>query len=537
MDRRVGLTKWRWEVAALAWSLYPAIRLITSVRRWAVDVPFNDQWKLVPLLDPTHSLRFGDFWKLHNEHRLVFPRLVMVLLARFTGWDTRVEMATSTAMLVVVFGLVATGLAQIQRRSGMRFLLLLPLVSALVFSKTQAENVLWGWQIQILMCLVAVTSVFLILGRENVSWVWFLVSLILALVAQYSFANGVLVWLIGFGLLLSTTRKFHNIWQLATWSATGAISTLAYFWHWRTNSGASHLATNPMSNIRYALTFLGAPLARNTFECRLFGQRCDPLVRESERFGLALLIVLFAVTAVLVLTHQLRNAQSFLAIGAFGLLSSFVASLGRSEFGQLQALESRYTTFSLTTWLSAAVCIVIALQGLWHRFSKAAVASKVLLNPLHADEESSPNLFDGLVTPSSSDDRTQVPTQSGEQTQRPERGQTPRPPTKEPVRVGSKGRSIATAAGLATSVVLGSVFVARTASWQRWFTGRHDGLLMARNVLLENPSDDELFRPNQDAPTVRRLLPVLKNNHLSVFRGTKANAVDNSSVAVPSSKS
>ncbi|HZS38481.1 MAG TPA: hypothetical protein VFF06_16715, partial [Polyangia bacterium] len=70
----------RWPLGV---ALVPAIALAAFVWRFGVDVPYWDQWELVPLLKGAHdgTLRAADFFALHNEHRLVVPRLIMLGLA------------------------------------------------------------------------------------------------------------------------------------------------------------------------------------------------------------------------------------------------------------------------------------------------------------------------------------------------------------------------------------------------------------------------------------------------------------------------
>ncbi|MEO8349442.1 MAG: hypothetical protein ABI610_11060, partial [Acidobacteriota bacterium] len=65
-----------WAVAALLpWGLLAAL-----VARNALDVPLIDQWSFVPMIERfyTGTLTAFDLWSQHGEHRLIFPRLVML---------------------------------------------------------------------------------------------------------------------------------------------------------------------------------------------------------------------------------------------------------------------------------------------------------------------------------------------------------------------------------------------------------------------------------------------------------------------------
>src|ERR1041384_6398064 len=74
----------------------PAIWLGYLMFKYAVDVPFGDQWDgIAPLFAKMRSgtLGFSDFFAFHNEHRIFFPRLLIFSLAKLTNWNVRAEVA------------------------------------------------------------------------------------------------------------------------------------------------------------------------------------------------------------------------------------------------------------------------------------------------------------------------------------------------------------------------------------------------------------------------------------------------------------
>ena len=64
-------------------TLLPPSYLLYLIARWGVDLPFWDQWEFVPLLEKMAGadLQLQDLTARHNEHRIFFPRLVMLALA------------------------------------------------------------------------------------------------------------------------------------------------------------------------------------------------------------------------------------------------------------------------------------------------------------------------------------------------------------------------------------------------------------------------------------------------------------------------
>ena len=80
--------------AALA---IPAGVVLALVLRHGVNVPFWDQWELVGLLAAASdgTLTWAEIFRQHNEHRMVFPKIIMLALAALTGWNVVGEMLGS----------------------------------------------------------------------------------------------------------------------------------------------------------------------------------------------------------------------------------------------------------------------------------------------------------------------------------------------------------------------------------------------------------------------------------------------------------
>src|SRR5690242_3925372 len=89
-------------------ALIPPLYLMTIVVTQTVDVPFADHWALVPLLAHAYqrTLSFQDLWAQHNEHRLLFPRLLMLGLAFLSRWNTQDEMLANIGLATAIFSLL-----------------------------------------------------------------------------------------------------------------------------------------------------------------------------------------------------------------------------------------------------------------------------------------------------------------------------------------------------------------------------------------------------------------------------------------------
>jgi len=57
--------------------------LVFFVSQHYINVPFSDQWGLVPLIEKSlrGDLSFEDLWVQKNVHRILFPKIIMLSLA------------------------------------------------------------------------------------------------------------------------------------------------------------------------------------------------------------------------------------------------------------------------------------------------------------------------------------------------------------------------------------------------------------------------------------------------------------------------
>ena len=110
---------------------------------------FADQWETILFFDRLMqgTITFGDFIAQHNEHRILFPRLVFVLDLWLTGARNGVNFAAilvcQALHLALFHRMIALRVAEPWSRWA-----LTALVAALFFGIVQWENFLWGFQIQ-----------------------------------------------------------------------------------------------------------------------------------------------------------------------------------------------------------------------------------------------------------------------------------------------------------------------------------------------------------------------------------------------------
>ena len=259
-------------------SLVPLAHLVYVVAQNAVDVPYWDQWDFVPVLEKSYTgqLSFGDLWAQYHEHRLLFPTLLMLGLAHLTGWNIRYELELNVLLAAGSLGVLVWQLRATARTLHVaKWLWAVPACSLIVFSISHFQNWLWGWQIQMMLNVLAALAGLVVLAERSFRWNKFAVSVLLGIVATYSFANGILFWPIGLGILWVQLRRTERTTALAAWTAIAVVVLGAYFWHYQKPPEHPPLRLafeRPLELIRYVLIYIGGICAQY-FRCE-FSDAC-----------------------------------------------------------------------------------------------------------------------------------------------------------------------------------------------------------------------------------------------------------------------
>ena len=314
---------------------------VNFIARFGIDVPYWDQWDFVPFLDRAArgSLTLSELASQHNEHRILFPRLIMLGLARLTRWDVRAEMWAGWSMVLVTLGVL---LLELRRRDRPAGLTAWALVSAawLLFSLRQWENWLFGWQLQIFLA---------VLGAAVALWALLVPSpariaaaVAAAGVCSYSFASGLGVWPAGaVVLLLTPLPRRRRMTLVAAWGVVACLVLALYLRGFEPIGSHPRLGValeHPLGTLGCLLTALGASLAQSL-----------PLALI---VGAALLLVVVASLVPLASRPDgLARARYGLGLVAFSVAAAGLIAVGRVGLEPPDwlgpAMPSRYTTLSL----------------------------------------------------------------------------------------------------------------------------------------------------------------------------------------------
>ena len=365
----------------------PPLLIGFLIFRDGVDTPFWDEWDgTAPLFEKmaAGTLGFADFFAQHNEHRILFPRLIFFGLGRLTHWDIRAE------LLVIWFLALAClfNIWQVTWRSGWkdstRSFWILFSSSVLLFSPLNHDNFLWGFQIGFLLPLACVTACIWVATylRHPLNFVF---SIILCTICTFSIASGLTSWLLTTPLLmLAQARSTSSKKWWAIWILTFLFELLVYFWGYEKPPRHPSLwspVSHPIPAGEFVLVFLGNPFT--------FGTNLPPLPLGVGMGGL--LVVVLVICAVYLWNKRndrslLGEALPWLMLAMVAVSSAVLTMIGRLGFGPAQVRASRYITFAVMLPI-ALLALVPMVRSHWTRSFSARgqltikAASFLLLSP------------------------------------------------------------------------------------------------------------------------------------------------------------
>ena len=338
-------------------------------------VPISDEWQEIDVVAtaPHHRPPISWLWTQHNEHRVVFYRLLLLAdIHLFHGkhWISFVSIfAVQCGFLILLARLLFLGGC-----GGTLTRSLTGLAAFCLFCPSQWENFMWAFQISFflpgfflvlaLLCLLRHQQVD---SSQRVQNVDLGLSILGASAATYSNGNGVVVWpiLLMFAVMLGAKLK-----TLAIYVVAGGVLIGSYLYHYASPS----YHTSPWYSVRH-------PLAILEYATKYMGVILPPWVKlrdlvavSTGTFGLLAGVV----AAFLVLTRfQWKKAYivTLLGLMLFSLATALITALGRVGVGVDQAYQSRYQTFNLLFWFAVVSLWLLIADRMTPRLLRIMLAS------------------------------------------------------------------------------------------------------------------------------------------------------------------
>ncbi len=368
----------------------PIVTIAVLIYKFGYCFPYWDEILYVPLLDKLSegTLSIKDLFFLQNNHRPAFPRLITLILAKITSWNEFVILYTSFIIVVLSFGLIAYIIFSPTNRkisdetlnSGMtpaKFISLC-FISLFLFSWSQMENWVWGLQLMMFLTNLLCILVLFILSKYKITIPHLLACILFAVLASFSFANGLLIWFIVLPILIYKIAKDKkNYFHLLIWLLCAITVFIFYFTNYHTPSiSKTNMDTGFLQKIQYFILYIGGPVSAFFFTPPWHGNKIPDvsfLHYLPGIIGVILWIFLlhkiktsivkeiqFCKTeneAQILYKKQILSfdADEYLfwkCLSLFSLLSGVLLATGRSGMGLGQALSSRYITSGCLFWCS-----------------------------------------------------------------------------------------------------------------------------------------------------------------------------------------
>ena len=316
----------------------PIIGYFYLLSQYSLNVIVGDQWDDITVIKDSylHGIDWSSLWALHNENRLLFPNIIVIVLAHTVNFNIQVEEYLGALMLLAAAALMIW--AHKRRSPSTPWLYYCP-VAFLTFSVVQWQNTLWGFQMAWYLVLLCFAASLVFLDRPTLSWWVFGMAVVVGVIGSFSSLQGLIIWPVGVLLLYHRRRP----WPLAVvWIVAGAASIFLYFHNFSNAAGEApnFVWQHPFVAIRFYLALIGDIVG-------------DPLSNRPPNdavIAFGLVVVFVAVVTVLMCGIR-RDERSGGVIGValtcFGLLFAATVTQGRVIYGYVSAGQSRYTTFDL----------------------------------------------------------------------------------------------------------------------------------------------------------------------------------------------
>mgnify|MGYP005847071749 CR=1 FL=1 len=249
-----------------------------------------------------------------------------------------------------------------------------PLISIIVFSLKQFANWLWGLQLVVFMSVFFTVLGIIILSRPLIRAASFWGALCCGIVGSFSFLNGLLIWPIGFLILLLGKAK-NNLKKpyLFTWIIVGATTVLLFLYDYQ--KPPSHhpsiffVFKHPFFFLAFVFSFLGGPLAA--------AKEFAPFI------GIAGIMLLMFFT-LLLLKSDKKNFHillPYLSLSLYSILTAIIIAIGRAGWGWQEGLSPRYVTHSIFFWVAVTVILFIGYGSFIseQKFKHIKISSKYFI--------------------------------------------------------------------------------------------------------------------------------------------------------------
>lgn len=335
-------------VAVLIFSL-SVVTVFLWIHHFAVNMIYFDQWADVAVVQHAHSgtLSLAVLWAQHNENRILFPNLIVLLLAYTTHLDVVIEDYLNGALAIAAAGLLI--LAHKRRSPAIPWIWYCP-VAVVLLSFVPLENALFGFNLSWYLVLCGLSLSLYLLDQPTLGPVILLGAVATGVVASYSSIQGLFIWPAGLVLLYLRRRARAPV---VAWVVSGIVTWAVYFIHFdfaATGGDGLYSLRHPLAAVEFFFSAIG----------NVLGSPISAAPHAGNDNALTLGIIVFAVAVVALVNGFHRGRSGGAPIGValicFGLGFIAFITIGRIQLGLFN--ESRDTVFTLLVWVGTYLTLL-----------------------------------------------------------------------------------------------------------------------------------------------------------------------------------
>ena len=337
--------------------LLPILATGWFVYHFAVELPYQDAWNMVPMVRHMEEghLQWADIDETHNGSRIIFYQALALFLAKITRYNVLAEFYVAWVCLAISVFVLYAFFVQLQRRVPLATIAFLP-IELLFLNWRGSESMViaacLGNQLVVMSFLLTLWFCLKTPGRP----LYLIPALLCALMGTFSLAQGLMIWVIGFLILL----YFRIPGSIKVWVASGVLCGAYYFYDYKPHivpwqTGIGFVLGNKFSAILYSLMYVGSALATTPYQAAWLG-------------------VWMIVLLMTILWLFRRDAQTWKLLLPFAAMLLYATLLlgplltGRLGLGREQAFWSgRYMQLEATwpIFLYVAMLVLASKYRLW----------------------------------------------------------------------------------------------------------------------------------------------------------------------------
>jgi hypothetical protein len=336
--------------------LLPVLITFLYIRTFAVEIPMWDDWDLfIPHFHhlAAGQLQWSDINSQHNESLVAFPLLVALSLAKLTGGQLLAEAYLSYLFLCGCLFFLFRFFRLLRLPGRWSVMWFLP-VSVLFLGWRQSEGLLWSAHLVNSMSLFFFLAALYCCTQAYRVPIFFPTAILCAVIASFSMASGLLVWLFGaiyFAVVRPKDAPAERvIRRFVGWVVLGAVCSACFFLDYTPHlvpwpTGIAYVLANLRAAGEYALIYLGSSLSRSP--------------QQALYAGIAFLLI--ALPSLFVALKKAREVDGLipvlLLIGYVGTALGSIL-MGRLGLGVEQGFASRYVTLEALAPISVYFCLL-----------------------------------------------------------------------------------------------------------------------------------------------------------------------------------